>query len=156
MKTTISFIIVAFLILVGIAKSEVASAVKPDENLLNSVSTDRTISHRFSGSYWTPLYCEGVESDILEGSMDIHCVMHFENGVIVRMIMRYAGSLTSQKTGEVFEMKKIDKSDLPQAGIITLHSKIKGDKGTHIITSAIINTETWKVTIFKTICNSVQ
>ncbi len=153
MKTTISLVLMAFLILSGVTKSDFASAAKPNENLLNSGSADRTISHRFSGYYWTPLYCDSVEFDILEGYLDVHCVMHYENGSIVWMVMRYTGSLTSQKTGEVFEIKEIDKSDLPQAGIITFHSNIKGDNGTHIITSGAINMETWGLTINKAICN---
>ena len=51
--------------------------------------------------------------------------MHYEDGAIVWMIMRYTGSLTSEKTGEVFEIKEIDKQDLPQTGIISFHSNIK-------------------------------
>jgi hypothetical protein len=36
---------------------------------------------------------------------------------------------------------------------ITFHSNIIGDKGSHIITSGIINPETWDLTIDTSICN---
>ena len=153
MKTTISFILMAFLIILGSAKSDYSSSARTDENLLGSGSADRAISHRFQGGYWTPLICDGVEVDVLEGSLDVHCVMHYENGNIVWMIMRYTGTLTGPKTGEVFEIKEIDMSDLPKTGIITFHSNITGDKGSHIISSATINTDTWELIWNKSVCN---
>ena len=153
MKTAISFVMVAFLILLGSAKSEISTALQPNENLSSSGSPDRTISHRFQGGYWSPLVCDGVEIDILEGTLDVHCVMHYENGVIAWMIMRYTGTLTGPKTKEVFEIKEVDMSDLPKTGIISFHSNIKGSNGSHIISAGTINTNTWELTWDKSVCN---
>ena len=153
MKTTISFVLVAFLILVGVAKSDVASAVQTSGNHLNSGPGDRTISHRFTSWAWTPLSCDGEVIGGLWVELDVHCVMHYENGVFVWMIMRYTGSFTNPDTKEVFKINEVNTSNLPQPGIITFRSNVIGDKGSHIITSGTINPETWEFTFDKSVCN---
>lgn len=116
-------------------------------------STDKTISHRFPGGYWSTLSCDGAVIDEIWGSVDVHCVMHYENGVIVWMTMRYTGSVTSSNTGEVFEIKSIEKYNLPQPGIIIFHFNLKGNQGSHILNSGTINPSTWEITVDKSICN---
>jgi hypothetical protein len=153
MKTTISFVLVAFLILLGSAKSDVVSAVQPTGNQLKSGSADRTISHRFTSWSWTPLSCDGAVIGGLWVELDVHCVMHYENGAVVWMIMRYTGSFTNQDTKEVFKINEVNTNSLPQPGTITFRSNVIGDKGSHIITSGTINPETWEFTFNKSVCN---
>ena len=137
----------------GVAKTDVASAVQTTGNQLNSGSDNRTISHRFPGEAWIPLSCDGAVISGLWAELDVQCVMHLEDGVVVWMIMRYTGSLTNQDTEEVFKIKEVNTYNLPQPGIITFRSNVIGNKGSHVITSGTINPNTWEFTFDKSVCN---
>lgn len=88
--------------------------IKPaSETQINTGSTERidpkrlnyTVSHNFKWGYWTPLICDEVVVDSLEGILDVHCVMfgHFNpdfpsnlNEFIWQwMIMNFSGTLTN-------------------------------------------------------------
>jgi len=159
MKKTIYFSLMALVLLFGCTKSADELNVKPGNAAITGQDAGQTanvngysVSHWFTSGYWTPLICEGAVIDVLEGELTTHCVMHYENGQIVWMIMTYTGSLTSQNTQEIFIIKETDKYNLPNGGIITFHSNIRGNRGSHIITSAFINTQTWELTVDRTIC----
>jgi hypothetical protein len=159
MKKVISVGLMALTLLFGCQKSVDDLNVEPDNalrakqgSIQTSSTNGRSISHWFTSGYWTPLICEGVVIDNLEGELKTHCVMFYENGTIPWMIMTYSGSITSQSTGETFIIKETDTYDLPKGGVITFHSNIRGDQGTHIITSAFIDTQTWELTVDRTIC----
>ena len=132
MKTTFSFVLVAFLILSGVAKSDIVSA--QGNGLLQ-----RTVPMYSSELYSIPLVCDGVEIDHLNGTLDIFCRMHYENGIIVWMIHNFNGFLTSNKTGEEFEIRgtrKIDNVDKDY----TFRANIEGDQGSHYILFGSSNT----------------
>lgn len=123
MKTTFTSVLLAFMLLLGVAKSEVASA--QGKGLL-----ERKVPMYSSELYSIPLVCEGVEVDHLNGRLDIFCRMHYENGVIVWMIHNFSGSLTSSSTGEVFDIngtRKIDSVDKDY----NFRANITGDLGSH-------------------------
>jgi hypothetical protein len=157
MKKTIYVSLMAMLTLFGCTKS--VNDVKSDSDLFsqqgtnqNSSSDERSYSHWFTSWYYTPLICDGVETDFLFGQLNTHCIMFYENGAIAWMIMNFSGSITSRNTGEVFSIYESDRYDLPEQGIITFHSSINGDQGSHIIMSGSLNTQTWELIIDRTVC----
>jgi hypothetical protein len=146
MKTTISFTLVAFMVLLGVAKSEVTSA--QGNGLLQG-----TVPMYSSELYSIPLVCDGVEIDHLEGRLDIFCRMHYENGIIIWMIHNFSGSLTSS-TGEVFEINGTRKIDSVEKDY-TFRANIKGSLGSHYILFGSSNTlKPTDLTIYKAVCPS--
>lgn len=152
MKKTIYISLIAFLILFGCTKSATDLDVSPNEIQLKSPPINFTLSHTGTGGYYTPIICDGVTTDYLVGNLDWHCTMHYVNHKLENMIMTYTGTLTSEKTGEVFIIKESQNWNHPQEGIIAIQSNIRGDMGSHILTFAYVNMETWEFTIEKTIC----
>jgi hypothetical protein len=147
MKITISFVLLAFMLLLGIAKSEVASA--QGNGLL-----ERTVPMYSSELYSIPLVCYGVEVDHLNGKLDIFCRMHYENGSIVWMIHNFSGFLTSSRTGEVFEINGTRKIDSVEKDY-TFRANIAGDLGSHYILFGSSNTlKPTDLTIYKAVCPS--
>jgi hypothetical protein len=142
MKKTICFSLVAFLIVLGVAKSDVASAQS------NPGSLQRTVPMFTTENYTIPIYCDGILVDILKGSVESFCRMHYENGVIVWMIHNFNGILTS-KSGEVFEFIGVRKIDSVEKEY-TIHANIKGDLGSHYIILYSVNSG--KLIIEKAIC----
>jgi hypothetical protein len=153
MKTAIYFVLVAFLILLGGAKSDVNSAVQPNENQLKSGPTDQTVPMYTREMYSIPLICDGVEIDRLNGMLEVFCRMHYENGKIIWMIHNFSGFLTGS-TGEVFEIKGTRKIDSIEKDY-TFRTNIKGDRGSHyILFGSSITTSPYTLTIDKAICPS--
>ena len=131
MKKTIYFNMLAFLIILGSSTVNIISGINPGDNQQNSATPDKTISHRFQSGYWTPLICDGVTFDYLEGVLDVHCVMFGHPGAWQWMTMRFTGTLTNSE-GEQFRIKEIDKSDDTE---FSWHANIVGDRGSHYIIS---------------------
>ena len=147
MKTKISFVLVAFLILLGVAKSDIASA--QGNGLLQ-----RTVPMYSSELYSIPLVCDGVVFDHLNGRLDIFCRMHYENGKIVWMIHNFSGTLTSSSTGEDFEINGTRKIDNDETDY-TFRANITGDLGSHYILFGSSNTLLpTGLTIYKGVCPS--
>jgi hypothetical protein len=141
MKTTISFVLMAFLIVLGIAKSDVASAQS------NPGSLQRTVPMFTSETYTIPIYCDGILVDILKGNVTSFCRMHYEDGKIVWMIHNFNGIFTSN-SDEVFEFIGVRKIDSVKE--YTLHANIKGDQGSHYIILYEVNSG--GLSIDKAIC----
>jgi hypothetical protein len=152
MKTLICFSLMAFLIFSGCSKVDNDSAAKPAENQLKSAPKNGTVSYYWTGGYYTQLVCDGVEVDYLFGNVNWHILDHYKNGAIIWSIYRASGTLTSSKTGEVFEIKESDKLDV-LAGNFIFHSNLVGDKGSHYILSGSgLLVYPWTVTIDKANC----
>lgn len=155
MKKTIYVSLIAFLMLMGCTKSFNNLNVNPDETQLKSPPINYTESHTGTtgtGGYYAPIICDGVTIDYLWGEVDWHCTMHYVDHVLKNMIMTYRGTLTSNKTGEVFIIKETDKWNHPQEGVMAFRLNLRGNMGSHILTSGYVNLETWEITIEKTIC----
>jgi hypothetical protein len=116
MKKTIFFSLVAFLMVLGVAKTDIASA--------------QTVPMVSNEDYNIPLICDGQLVDQLKGNVEIFCRMHYENGKIVWMIHNIDAILTSN-SGEVFEFKGVRKIEVGKE--YSLHANIKGDRGSHYI-----------------------
>ncbi len=148
MKRIIYLSLVVFLIVLGSSAIDNVSGINP-----GSSTPDKAVSHRFQGGYWTPLICDGVEVDYLEGTLDVHCVMFGHPGAWQWMTMRYTGTLKSAATGEQFRIMEIDKSD---ATDFSWHSNLVGDNGSHYIIFGSGTFDPFTVTIDKTVCPSFQ
>lgn len=138
MKTAISFVMIAFLILLGSAKSDFSTELQPDKSLLQPGPGDQTVPMFTSELYSIPIICDGVVIDHLNGRLDVFCRMHYDNGVIVWMIHNFSGFLAGS-TGEVFEVAGTRKIDSVEKNY-TFRSNIKGDRGSHYILSGTSNT----------------
>lgn len=152
MKKTIYLMLMAFLILLGCSKVNDGLNVNPNENQLKSASTNKVLTaHRWTSVDEFSLWCGDKEIDYGIGSDDVHCVMQYENDVLLFMNMTFHGSFTGQNTGEVFRYYQEYKYNLSK-GDDSYHFNVIGDKGSHYIVSArFLAVEPW-IVIDKAIC----
>jgi hypothetical protein len=157
MKKTISFVLVAFLILLGVAKTDVASAQ------LRLVPMSYVETYSATKLTPIPIICDGVVIDHLSGSLDVFCRMfgYYDpaypgnNNYFhwLWMIHTYTGFLTGE-FGEVFEIRGVKKLD----GIdkdFTFHLNIKGSSGSHYILFASgTNSPNYTFTVDRAVCLS--
>jgi hypothetical protein len=83
-----------------------------------------------------PINCNEAVVDRLWGSVTVHQIDHYKNGVIIWAKEQFDGEATSQKTGEVFKVKdifEIDAITWEMEG----HCNLIGSYGTHYILSYI-------------------
>lgn len=145
MKKTIYFSLVAFLIVLGCSKVDNVSA--------QGKSDPKKVTTAHTGSYDAvfDLWCGEKVVDQLSGTMNYHCAMQYQNGVLTFMNMDNYGTFTG-KTGEVFKYKEITKEDLSNVKIYKGHFNAIGDKGSHVIVSYTFYTEDWVFVLDKAIC----
>lgn len=148
MKKIIYFSLAAFLFILGSSEFQSVCGVNSGNTQLNSETPDRTISHRFQSGYWTPITCDGVTFDYLEGVLDVHCVMFGHAGAWQWMTMRFTGTLTNSE-GEHFKIKEIDKSDATE---FSWHANIVGDMGSHYVISGTGTFDPYTFTIDQVVC----
>jgi hypothetical protein len=145
MKTAFFSILVALLIVLGVAKSDFVSAQS------NPGSLQRTVPMFTPETYTIPIYCDGIIVDVLTGNVTSFCRMHYEDGVIVWMIHNIDGILKSTSlSGEVFEFTGVRKIESGKE--YTLHANIKGNQGSHYIILYSVNIITRLLTIEKAVC----
>jgi hypothetical protein len=123
MKTKTFLLLCLFL---GIGLTQLSA--QPD----NKKGTGSVVSGGQWG-WWTPIYCNGVIVDELEGIGDIHVVDHYKNGVWQWETMSYKNGIgTSDWTDETFTFTELDKtfySNKLNNWEWTCNTHVKGDKG---------------------------
>ena len=165
MKKAIYFSLVAFLIVLGFAKSDMASG----QGNGNAALADRTFpmvtkEAYLAGAKIIPVECDGVVVDHLTGTLDVFCRMfgHYDpiNPNIFYtqwMIHNYFGTLKSSNevngSYEVFEVQGVKKID-SQEMVYDWHLNLKGDMGNHYIIFASGTTVPFTFTIDKAVCPS--
>ena len=99
------------------------------------------------------LWCGDNIVDHLSGTMNYHCVMQYENDVLLFMNMTYYGFFTGE-IGEMFKFKEITTFDMSKDNSNTyFHFNVIGDQGSHFIVSGkYLNEEPW-ITIDKAKCS---
>lgn len=163
MKTSIYFILIASMIFLGCSKNDddlnavlKDSQLKPaSENQLNAKSPNKvTTAHTDSYYAAFDLWCGDNIVDHISGTINYHCVMQFENDVLLFMNMTYNGFLTGYNTGEVFRYKEITTYDLTRSDSSdNFHFNAIGDQGSHFIVSGkYLSEEPW-IIIDKAICS---
>jgi len=145
MKRIIYFSLVAFLIILGSSKVENVSAQGKSE------PKKVTTAHFGSFDLVFELWCGNKVIDVLSGTMNWHCTMQYQNGVMTFMNMKYYGSFTGN-SGEVFKYEEIFKQDASAEKFYKVHFNAIGDKGNHIIVSYYFY-ENWVFVLDKAICN---
>jgi hypothetical protein len=100
---------------------------------------------------------DGTVLDVLNGTLETHAQIHFNDGVIFRIDYVSHGIVTSDKTGEIFKMIEIGKQPVsswdPETGdpvgfdFFRVH--LIGDHGTHLMIEATLDFSTWETTITK-------
>jgi len=145
MKKTIYFSLVAFLIILGCSKVDNVFAQGKSE------PKKVTTAHTGSSDSVFDLWCGEKVVDQLSGTMNYHCTMQYQNGVLLFMNMEYNGTITG-KSGEVFKYKEFTKEDASNVKIFKSHFMAIGDKGSHIIVSYTFLTEDWVFVLDKAIC----
>jgi hypothetical protein len=145
MKKSISFVLVAFLILLGLAKSNVASA-----------QTDKvTGSDQYSWSHYgnqpqsVPLYCNNGVPVVVSVVTDWHCVCHWEYDPEwdvfnqTWMLMRWRGSFTYKGVEyEINDQMTWGKHagtdwNYSEYYAVKFVSNVKGSDGSHLIASGV-------------------
>ena len=112
-----------------------------------------TTAHAGSYDITFPLWCGDEIVDNISGTLNYHCVMQYENNVLLFMNMTYNGFLTGE-TGEVFRYKEITTYDLTKSdSSANFHFNAIGDQGSHFIVSGkYLSEEPW-IIIDKAICS---
>jgi hypothetical protein len=145
MKKSISFVLVAFLILLGAAKSNVASA-QTDKV---TGSDQYTWSHYGNSWQCVPLFLKDGKPVEVWVDTDWHCVCHWVyNAKLdyfdqVWMLMRWRGNFTYE--GVVYDIN--DQMtwgkhegvnwDYPEYYAVKFVSNVKGSDGSHLIASGV-------------------
>lgn len=109
----------------------------------------------FTTTYWSPVYCDGVMVDLLEGGeVTVHYVFRYVNNgpVLAKEIDQVKGTVTSQ-SGEVFKIRETDKYFYTDHWELTWHYNLIGNMGNHYIGSITYNYQTGEITVGKTVCN---
>jgi hypothetical protein len=111
-----------------------------------------TIVFTFENDYWSPVFCNGVQVDVLEGKLTSQVVIHAEKGQYKWYMLHWHGELISSLNQEVFQIHESDKIDIPKLGDWSYHFNLVGNKGSHYINSGTLNTDTWNVVVNKSVC----
>jgi hypothetical protein len=148
MKTK-TFLLLFLFLGIGLTQLFAQDSPLPKNGETGSVS-DRFV---WDGYYIPiPVYCGSEEVDMLIGKVDYHWVGHFQNGEHPWCHDQFFGEVISSKTGEVFTVKDIFKTD-NFTGIGTGHINLKGSEGSHYILTYIYNGFTDSYTFPKAVCN---
>ncbi|PTN09256.1 hypothetical protein [Mangrovibacterium marinum] len=146
-----SLLLIAGLLFFAIACNEPYEYL--DEAQEKSAST-KTYQWKAETACFMPLICDGEEIDILEGNLMAHYRWHVQKGEYKWIILNFSGELTSEATGETFEILEVDKIEFQDGayGQYDLMWNVRGDKGSHYIGSGYVDLVTWEVIAEKTVC----
>lgn len=119
----------------------------------NSNSTDtKSVQGWFLSTYWSPVYCDGVLVDYLEGGViKVHYVAHYKDGSFTWETDQLKGEVTSV-TGEVFEVTELDKTYFTDHWYVTWHFNLMGNWGTHYIGTITYSYWTGEITPGMAVC----
>ncbi len=88
--------------------------------------------------YWTFVFMDGQYIGFLSGSVMVHYVSHFKNGSFITETDQIKGEVTSV-SGEVFELKEVDKYNFAEGLNFTWRFNLIGERGTHYIGTLTFN-----------------
>jgi hypothetical protein len=95
----------------------------------------KSVSFRFevTTTFWTPLYCGDELYDILGGTLKLHHIWHYDNGLDIWCVYQAEGELTGKNTNEVFKYKENGQRHFHHDNcFVTFTYNAKGNKGTHL------------------------
>jgi hypothetical protein len=129
MKTKVFFLLCLFL---GIGLTQLYA--QPD----NKNGTGAIVGTRVFENFGLPVFCDGIFSDLLYGTVFVHEVIIWKNGVWIKGIHRYsAWDFKSSNSDEIFKVMIIDQcvntGGINAEGTGSLKVNFIGDKGSHYI-----------------------
>jgi hypothetical protein len=83
--------------------------------------------------YWCPVYCNGVQVDLLTGNVTFHMEVTYKNGVATSANQQVHGEVTSSYPPyEVFKLNELD--HVGHLSTVTkFHNNFVGNMGSHYI-----------------------
>lgn len=99
-----------------------------------------------------PVVCGEAPVDRLVGIVSSHLISFYVDGVKVGEKEKFTGQVTNFRTGEIFEINDIYKSDFEDLGGYG-HWNLKGDKGSQYILFYFYDWATDSFTILKANCH---
>lgn len=155
MKKTIYLSLMACLIGLGVAKTDVASAQT------KTVPMSYVENYNYGSKLGPiPIKCDGVVTDHVSGYLDVFCRMFGyydpsfpgDNSKFhsIWMIHSYTGTLNGDR-GEVFEISGTKKLDMMD-NAFTFHLNIRGNQGNHYILWASGTNSPYTFTIDRAVC----
>ncbi len=143
MKTKVLFIVCLFIGVIAM------SAQAQDK-------AQRAVQGWVTGIYWSPVFCDGVQVDELYGGeIMVHYVFRtFKNGnVVAKEVDQIKGTVTSDLTGEVFQIREVDKYEKEDYWFVAWHYNLIGDQGSHYTGWVTYDYQSGEITIGHTTCN---
>ena len=127
---------------------------------LSNAQETKTISYRQEiGPIYAYCFCGENYLGYATGKVDLHWVLHFENGDLVWMTLQGTKSTLEGQDGEIkgetFTLSEMDKftfSDGVEKSHLIVHSNLKGDRGHHFNLSGYIDYVNDNVVYDKAIC----
>jgi len=137
-----------FLISIGL----IVSAFSTQMNAQNANASEQGWT---TGTYWSPIYCDGEMVDLLEGGwLKIHYVIHSNPaGKHNWRVDQLKGEVTSSTTGETFKIRETDRTYFTDHWYVTWHYNLKGDMGTHYTGTLTYSYWDGSITIGNTTCH---
>lgn len=120
--------------------------------------TNGSYSEHFISNFIIPVYCDGVQVDLLNSPLDWHHIGHYHKGVWLWCYVQLSGEAVSTSgSGEIFTVKLIGKQDnnIQLNGdwlyVSYLHVNLQGSMGHHYIATFIMD-YTGAVEVIKAVC----
>ena len=136
-------IIISLCLIMGVALTQATAQNKGN----------KTVQGWYQSTYWTPVYCGDEIVDYLSGGiLRVHYVIHYKDGNYQWETDQLKGEVTSQ-TGEVFQIREIDKTYFTDHWYITWHYNLIGNLGTHYIGTLTYSYWTGEITVGNTVCH---
>lgn len=113
----------------------------------------KTVQGWIQSTYWTPVYCgDEIVDNLSGGVIRVHYVIHYKDGNYQWETDKLKGEVTSQ-TGEVFQIREIDKTYFTDHWYVTWHYNLIGNWGTHYIGTLTYSYWTGQITVGNTVCH---
>jgi hypothetical protein len=120
--------------------------------------TNGSYSEHFISNFMIPVYCNGVQVDLLDSPLDWHHIGHYLKGEWLWCYFHLSGEAVSTSgSGEVFDVKLIGKQDnniMPDGNWLwdtDLHVNLQGNMGHHYIATFRMD-YTGVVELIKVVC----
>jgi len=152
MKTITKLLLALACVILLIACSKSDEDLGVNKQQLKSSENRTYVYKNIDVGYWSPVICEGVQVDILTGTIKANIVVHYENGYLKWYMYQWDGEVTSELNQEVFVVHESDKVSIPIPDTYTYHFNLVGSMGSHYFNSGTLNMNDWSITVDKSVC----
>jgi len=150
---TMKRILVAMACVCMLAACSKSDDVQVDgQKQLKSNETKTYVFKNIDFEYWAPVICDGVEVDVLTGTIQANIIVHYDKGDLKWYMYHWDGEVTSDLNGEVFQVHESDKIGIPIPDVYTYHFNLVGNMGSHYINFATLNMVDWTITVDNAVC----